>query len=57
MAAPLPDLTVDGDPALLCGFQAKSAVLQEKLRLPDLYGENLLMVERGDTKFIDALEG
>lgn len=55
MEAPLPDLTVDGDPALLCGFQAKSAVLQEKLRLPDLYGENLLMVERGDTKFIDAL--
>ena len=28
---------------------------RKKLRLPDLYGENLLMVERGDTKFIDAL--
>lgn len=44
------------DIPLCCAVSRKNPLAsKKKLRFTDLYGENLLMVERGDTSFIDAL--
>lgn len=41
---------------LCCAVSRKNSLAsKKKLRITDLYGENLLMVERGDTSYIDAL--
>lgn len=44
------------DIPLCCAVSRKNPLAsKKKLRITDLYGENLLMVERGDTSYIDAL--
>lgn len=44
------------DVPLCCAVSRKNPLSSKKsLRIEDLYGENLLMVERGDTSYIDAL--
>lgn len=41
---------------LCCAVSRKNPLAtQQRLSLTDLYGETLLMVERGDTSFVDAL--
>lgn len=44
------------DIPLCCAVSRKSPLAsKKKMRITDLYGENLLMVERGDSLYIDAL--
>lgn len=44
------------DIPLCCAVSRKNPLASKKmLQITDLYGENLLMVERGDTAYIDAL--
>lgn len=44
------------DIPLCCAVSRNNPLAQKKqLQITDLYGENLLMVERGDTLYIDAL--
>lgn len=44
------------DMPLCCAVSRKNPLSsKKKLRFSDLYGENLLMVERGDTSYVDAL--
>lgn len=44
------------DIPLCCAVARKNPLAgKSKLRISDLYGENLLIVERGDTSYVDAL--